>query len=678
MCSDFLKSYYKDTRFVCDENIWPPEQPRHFTSLTLIHYKSGHTRREVLTISEADQGNCHYKKASKDISEILTTSNVNEERPHAILIEGSPGTGKTVLSKELSFQWAKGTLPVLCNCVLLFLLPLRDPNIKKITSFEDLIKYFYHFDSEATSIAKSCADYLLKSNGSKVTFLFDGYDEFSEQLRNDSFISTIISKRRLSSCTVLITSRPHASANLHKNMDRLIDILGFTVEDRRAFINESLKEQPQKIEEIVKYLDCHPTINGLCFIPFNVTVLLFLYKIGTVLPKSSTELYNYFICSTISHHLTKVDSSFITREITDINHFPKPYGQVIEGLSKLSLEALHKKQLTFTIEEVEVECPTIRQVPGAIDGFGLLRTVQHFSSKKKAATYSLDFIHFSVQEFFAAYHFAKLPKKEQLELFKLHFWSHFYSNMFAMYVWYTKGQQPAFKQFLFKDSKNIVVDYLQDKLKCLSMFKCFHEANDEDMCAKICQAEIFAEQEIVFRHTPLYSNDLECLNLFLPSRTAWKMLDLSYCGVGDMGMQLLHQSLSSQTDLDALKLQGNALTSSSSSIIGKIISSDKIKTLNLCENFINDNAVQAIIQALNTNTSLETLSLHDNPISVNTVEDLVQAFIERKSSLLLELPTGYTSQVKKGILEKVIEHNKMRQEQKNFKSLNIIFGKSIL
>ena len=64
---------------------------------------------------------------------------------------------------------------------------------------------------------------------------------------------------------------------------------------------------------------------------------------------------------------------------------------------------MFKQQLTFTIEEVEAECPKIRQVPGAIDGFGLLRTVQHFSSKHKAATYSFDFILFSVQEFLAAY-----------------------------------------------------------------------------------------------------------------------------------------------------------------------------------------------------------------------------------------------------------------------------------
>ena len=83
------------------------------------------------------------------------------------------------------------------------------------------------------------------------------------------------------------------------------------------------------------------------------------------------------------------------------------------------------------------------------------------------------------------------------------------------------------------------------------MFKCFHEANDIDICSTICHGEIFAKQE---GHMPLYSNNLECLNLLLPSKAAWRILDLSYCGIGDMGMQLLHHSLTANINLDTLKL----------------------------------------------------------------------------------------------------------------------------
>jgi len=115
------------------------------------------------------------------------------------------------------------------------------------------------------------------------------------------------------------------------------------------------------------------------------------------------------------------------------------------------------------------------------------------------------------------------------------------------------------------------------------------------------------------------------------------------------------------------------LTSSCCNVIAKIITSDKIKSLNLCENFLDDNTMQAIIRSLNINTSLETLSLHDNPISMSTIENFVQAFIERTSTLLLELPAGYTSQFKKKILTRT---NEVQQVHKDQKSLQIVFGKS--
>ena len=51
--SEHLKSRYKHTRFITEQEEWPPDQPKHFTSLALIHYKGGNTEREVIAIRKA-------------------------------------------------------------------------------------------------------------------------------------------------------------------------------------------------------------------------------------------------------------------------------------------------------------------------------------------------------------------------------------------------------------------------------------------------------------------------------------------------------------------------------------------------------------------------------------------------------------------------------------------------
>ena len=287
-------------------------------------------------------------KRSKDVKEIFAPGEDGQE-PCSILVEGAPGIGKTVLSKEIAFKWAKGML--LANKILLFLIFLRDPLVQEIKSLKDLVKYYYRFDESSETIASSCADYLVQSNGDRVTFIFDGYDEYPENLRQNGFISDILQRKRLPCCCVVVTSRPHASAYLRAKFDRFIEIFGFAKEDRQNHIINSLKNK-EDVDVLNEYLFDHPTINSLCFIPFNMTVLLWLFKHATILPNSSTQLYKFFICHTIHRHLTK-NKMPSSNSLVDLDSLEECYKQVIQQLSFLSYKALEKGQLVFTIDEIK-------------------------------------------------------------------------------------------------------------------------------------------------------------------------------------------------------------------------------------------------------------------------------------------------------------------------------------
>ena len=566
--SDHLKCHYKKTRFMQEE--WPPDPLKHFTNLALFHHEDAYTEREfIVTHSTVDDrfstssqdvssDNLQEQvKASKDVEEIFAPDEDGE--PESTLIEGAPGIGKTVLSKEIAFRWASGIL--LINKILLFLIFLRDPLVQKIMSLKDLVKYYYRFDESSDAIASSCADYLLQSDGDDIMFIFDGFDEYPENLRQNGFISDILQRKRLPCCHLVVTSRPHASAHLRAKCDRFIEIVGFAKEDRQNYIINSLKNT-EDVDELNEYLNDHPIINSLCFIPFNMTVLLWLFRQRVTIPDSSTELYNYFICHTIRHHLYKSKIN-LSDSFVDLDSLEKPYRQLIQQLSSLSYDALAEGQSTFTLDDIKDLCPQIES-SGEINCFGLLQAVQHFGFTNNIV---LTFSHLTIQEYLAAYHIRCLSHYEKFCVFKEEFMSDFYGNTFTMYVGMTGGQEPAFQQYLSGYGKVIAYIYgtfgkyakylftinphsiatYPFNVRCyLRLFRCFYEAGNEESCREITEAIFYFFQGYVLVSEILLPSDVDSLGLFLCSRKEWKGLYFHQC-IDDVGIQILHQFLTKRT-----------------------------------------------------------------------------------------------------------------------------------
>ena len=529
-------------------------------------------------------------KTTKDLQEVFSQLEQPSDGQHqrSILVEGSPGVGKSVLLKHIAYLWAQGEL--LTNTDFLFLLHLRDPSVQQMHSLDALVRHFYQYDKQA-SLVTSC---VVQDGGKSVTILLDGYDELPVNLRQNSFIADLLQRRVLPACSIVVSSRPHASTHLRDNISCQVEILGFSEKDQQHFIEHSLKDQPHKISELKQFLKCHSTISNLCFIPFNMTILLFLYKDKEErpLPTNSTGLYNLFICLTICRHLRVKCKVTLDEEVEHLNKFPQPYSDIINQLSTFAFKALGNNQLVFTLAEIKKECPDIDK---AINGFGLLQVVEY--AGRTSNCLSFNFIHLSIQEFLAAHHVTTLPPSKELSILQKNFWNNpVYFNMFDIYVALTNGQRPSFKRFLQPslmkrattfftgrdDSIDISKVVLENKTKGLRMYRYFQEAGDMTMCKSIEDATQLHKQQIDLSGTRLSPSDLECLTIFLTcsSHKEWKELILWGCHIQDHDLQILQRGLrSSDVTITELCLPFNDLTAVSSSAISDLTISCRVKML---------------------------------------------------------------------------------------------------
>ena len=649
------------TRFIVDDDTWPPKQPKSFTPLLLIHHQGSYTAEQVTAMAKLMYGSninkvasvCHASndkiqkvlatsKATKEIREILAS--LEEcKKPYFILIEGAPGIGKSILLKEIHYKWANKEL--LQNYQLVLLVCLRDPSLQQIQSVDDLLQFFFIGDKHATETISTCAKYLLANDGRNLTLLLDGYDEYPEQLRKSSLIANILKRQVLPLCRLVVSSRPHASERLRKQATIRVDILGFTETEREHYIKQALPDQPHKIKELAQYLQQQPSVNSICFIPFNMAILLYLYKLGIALPRNSTQLYHHFICSTICRHLSKSGTP-LTHDITDLTDLPQPYNRIIQQLSKLSLDALNNNKLIFTLLEITAACPDIAAIPGAINGFGLLHAVQHFGLYAKTMT--LNFIHFTIQEFLAAHYISHLPPNEELKVIEAHFWSEIHFNMFTIYISLTKGQRWAFKTFLSAGNEAIAIadKFLKDRLKCLRLYRCFNEAEDYKSCKTIERAEIFKSKEINLWNTTLTASDIECISLFLTlsSNKQWKELDLCRCYIQDKGLNILCHGLchSSNVTIDYLRLSHNGITSQSSSFLSELTVKCKVKRLRIAGNDTIGEDQQLYSMLTNPSTELEQLNMSYTRLSSRGAIALFNAVKENNKLKELNISSTIT------------------------------------
>ena len=120
----------------------------------------------------------------------------------------------------------------------------------------------------------------------------------------------------------------------------------------------------------------------------------------------------------------------------------------------------------------------------------------------------------------AAHHIANLPADEELriierEILERHPLKHFHDLHFTYErsaIFFQTFPCPAV-------TKAIAISdvFLDNRLQCLRLYRCFHEAGDVDICKTIERSVTFSDKMINVGGTTLTATDVECVTIFLTS-----------------------------------------------------------------------------------------------------------------------------------------------------------------
>ena len=580
----------------------------------------------------------------KSLAEIFDASGSVSQ---VILIQGSPGCGKTTLSNKICIEWAKGNL--IQHYILVILLSLRDITISDIESIDEMVECTMG-DKFVSEVVRdiTCIE------GKNILLLLEGWDELPEDKQlNKSFFANTIAGKILKKGDVLITSRPSSIGSIRKQfITRNIAILGFSEDQIEQYVDQCFVDLSHGPKDTTKYrfmaqLDSNPLLKSLAYVPVNLSILVYVFKqYESQLPSTLTELYQHYVLLKLSLYNQRQSDEDV--RFTKLDCLPNYISEGMNKLCELAYDGIKNQKLYFTQEDVHS-----KPVPLDYDGMGLLQVCNYMLRRSSNKTYN--FIHKTVQEFLAAWHMTKISNHKR-NLLK-YFQDEQFEMVFVFYAGLTglkhfnfaeflpliyEDKVPLYEKVLTKVAFFVVTPMLK---KCgawvrfkekLEEIKEFTPNNNEHHMSVLLVSCAETKNPAVcraFSNSGLFHRDMCCVHFSDSTVTSQLLLSLSYC-IAYSGKKWYMFCNSFLSEQDVLSLQ--KYLTDVNDITGKlVILNSKFNSRNVLHLFVerflqphsticeldlgysdfDDNCITILSEALRLNGSLIILQLEGCNIS---------------------------------------------------------------
>ena len=345
---------------------------------------------------ESLRGDMVFKKTAMEVSELGVM--VDGSRPKVVLIEGVPGVGKTTFAWDQCRQWAEGKLLQAYSIVLL--LPLRDNNIRQITSLPSLFRH------SQRQVREGVSRRVAESEGKGCLIWLEAWDELGNDLRSDSLFTELIRGIQLPAATIYITSRPWATRGLLERMgDRIsqhTELLALEVENEMRAI--AMREFDSGFD-FKTYIESNPVMRAAMYTPVSAAIVEQVFKSAPHNPPTTvTGLYSAYVLMRLEQYLTEHPKySDLKTKVKTLSDLPAGVLADFQRLCGLAYEGVSQQMIVFS------------SLPEGVSTLDLLQSVpQVYEEGEDRVSYN--FLHYTVQEYLAALHLSHLQPQEQMTI----------------------------------------------------------------------------------------------------------------------------------------------------------------------------------------------------------------------------------------------------------------------
>ena len=330
-----------------------------------------------------------------------------------VLIEGSPGIGKTTFCLKLAYDWAnQSSVASFPEFELVLLLKCRDIDgdlTEAITEqllphdiSEDIRKTFFHFLKDI-------------HNQEKILIILDGLDELPE--KSWHHVDLFLHRRILSFCYVLTTTRQEKGIEARQQFafDISLKIEGFTEGDSFEYIRRHFKNvgpgQSSKGEKLIEEIKENELLRDLQKNPLHLLLLCVVYQDHEgKLPSSRTDLYQVIVVCLLRRYCARHNVK-TSKEDMDLE---KQFKRDILCLGKLAWNCLLSDRHSFF--EVELEELERRNEKLVARRLGFVYKEDSLKVLKPQHEYC--FLHKSLQEYLAASYIAHKLQRNKFNVFE--------------------------------------------------------------------------------------------------------------------------------------------------------------------------------------------------------------------------------------------------------------------